>query len=153
MNLFNRTMTVSVNTLDEDRAVAQGVFIDSHHELVLSMTVNMNNFKVLEAEGELRRAPHQDCISTDERVKNLIGIDLTHNVRRQILRAVGEEAGCTHFTELALECVKGIKQAKFHLMGLELPPEVVHSQLQDLLKGTCFHFRKREDLKQEQVAR
>ena len=144
MNVFNRTITVSVQTKDDQHVVVDGIFIDSHHELFLNMTVDIESFKVIAAYGELRRAPHEDCLITGKLTLNLEGIDLTRNVRKQIAAAVGGERGCTHFEELALECVKGFKQARFRLMRLTMPLEEVNTQLNDYLKGSCYHYRRKK---------
>lgn len=115
MNLFNRTISVSVKKIDEQHIVVHGVFMDSYHELILSMTVNIESFTVTASQGEFRRAPQEDCLCTTKYTGNLVGIDLSRNVRRQVISAVGGEKGCVHFEELALECVKGVKQAYVRL--------------------------------------
>lgn len=153
LNLFNRTITVSVHTQDEKHVIVDGVFIDSNHELVLSMTVNIEDLKVLDSSGELRRAPHQDCLETANWTKSLIGLDLTRNVRKQVIHAVGGEKGCTHFEELALECIKGIKQAMFALMKMKMPFDEVHSKIYEMLEGKCHHFRKKDKVDSNNVAR
>lgn len=153
MNLFNRTITVSVKKIDEQHIVVDGLFMDSYHELILSMTVNIKNFVVTASQGMFQRAPHEDCLSTGKHAGNLVGIDLSRNVRRQVITAIGGENGCVHFEELALECVKGMKQANVRLMKLSLPEDEVHSQLYDTLEGTCYHFRTREKPAKRQVAR
>ncbi len=153
MNLFNRTISVSVRDIDEQHVVVDGVFIDSLHELVLSMTVNIKEFIVTASHGEFRRAPHEDCLCTVILTENLVGINLIRNVRRQVVTAVGGEKGCVHIEELALECVKGVKQANVALMRLSMPPEEVHSQIYDILEGTCHHFSTREEKDKKQVAR
>lgn len=153
MNLFNRTIAVSVKKIDEQHIVVDGVFMDSRHELVLSMTVNLESYTVTASQGEFRRAPHEDCLSTGKHTGNLVGIDLSRNVRRQVISAVGGEKGCVHFEELALECVKGVKQANVRLKRLSLPEDEVHSQMYNTLEGTCYHFRTREKREKRQVPR
>jgi hypothetical protein len=144
LNLFNRTINISVNTVDEQHVQVNGVFMDSSHELVLSLNVDIDHFVITAAQGELRRAPHEDCQETAQDVQNLVGIDLNRNVRRQVVNAVGGEKGCVHFEELALECVKGVKQAKFRLLRLSRPAEEVRATIYDILEGTCHHYQKRE---------
>lgn len=153
MNLFNRTISVSVKDIDEQHVVVEGVFIDSFHELVLSMTVNIENFVVTASQGEFRRAPHEDCLCTVNLTGSLVGIDLKRNVRRQVISAVGGKRGCVHVEELALECVKGVKQANVILMRRRLSTEEVYSKMFDILEGTCQHFSTPEEKNKEQVAR
>ena len=141
MYLFNRSITVHVCSVDENTVTVNGTFLDSHHELCLTLEVDLNIYTIISAHGELRRAPHTDCRHTQERIKELIGVNLNYNVRKQIQAAVGLECGCTHLTDLALECVKGVVQAKFHLMRLKMPPEDLKLQVEQQLKGSCWHFK------------
>lgn len=153
MNLFNRTISVSVKDVDDQHVAVDGVFIDSFHELVLSMTVNIENFIVTASHGEFRRAPYEDCLCTVNLTGNLVGVNLSRNVRRQVVTAVGGEKGCVHIEELALECIKGVKQANVALLGRRMSPEEVYSRIYDSLEGTCQHFSTREEQNKEQVAR
>lgn len=141
MNVFNRSVTVNVSVLDEERVVANSVFIDSYHEFVLNLTVDAKRFIVLDAEGQINRCPFQECASIVTKVKKLIGLDLSHSVTKQVKYAVGGESGCTHFTELTLECVKGIRQANYRISEMKMPIKDVHANYDNLLKGTCFHYR------------
>ena len=153
LNLFNRTISVSVKKIDDQHVIVDGVFIDSNHELILSMTVDIGKSIVTASHGEFHRAPHEDCLCTVNHTGNLVGIDLGRNVRRQVVSAVGGEKGCVHFEELALECVKGVKQANIRLMKLSLPMDEVHPRLYDAMEGTCHHFHTREKQNKNQVAR
>jgi Protein of unknown function (DUF2889). len=125
--------------------IVDGFFLDSHHELCLTLGVDLGSNTIISAEGELRRAPHSDCMLTQDRLEKLIGVDLNHHVRRQVQAAVGLEQGCTHLTDLTLECVKGVIQAKFRLMHLNMEPEDINAQIKKYLAGTCKHFTKPVD--------
>lgn len=141
MYLFNRSITVNVHTQDDVNAIVNGIFLDSHHELCLTLTVNLETNEVIGAEAELRRAPHPDCLEVESRVTKLIGLRLVHGVRKKIQAAVGEKDGCTHLTDLALECVKGLVQAKFNIMHRVMSPEVLEEHVWEYLKGSCHHYR------------
>lgn len=143
MYLFNRTISVNVRSADGKILTVDGTFLDSHHELCLTLEVDMENYTIIGADGELRRTPHVDCGQTQERIKQLIGINLTRNVRKQIQAAVGLSEGCTHLTDLTLECVKGLIQSKFRLMHLTMPPEEIKNQVETYLKGSCLHYKTR----------
>ncbi len=141
MNIFNRSITINVRTSDGKTVTVDGVFLDSYHELCLTLAVEMDEFTIIAANGEFRRIPHGDCNCGQERIPNLVGLRLAHGVRKQILAAVGMEVGCTHLAGLALECVKALVQAKYHLMQLSLTPEEVRIQSEEYLRGTCYHYR------------
>lgn len=142
MYVFNRTININIQSEDEGKTVAvNGVFIDSFHEVCLTLQVDVANFAITAADGELRRFPHPDCKQTANRIHNLVGLKLARGVRKQILEAVGSQTGCTHLADLALECVKALVQAKYSLMRLTLKEEDILRQTEDYLRGSCYHFR------------
>lgn len=144
MYLFNRSISIRVHSVDGKTIIVDGFFLDSHHELCLTLGVDLESNRIISAEGELRRVPHSDCVPTQKRIEKLIGVNLNHHVRRQVQAAVGLEHGCTHLTDLTLECIKGIIQAKFRLMHLNMKAEDIDAQVQQYLAGTCQHFPKLE---------
>lgn len=146
MYLFNRSITVNVHTEDFQIAVVNGIFLDSHHEWCLTLWVNMDSYEVIAAKGELRRAPHPDCLKVEERVSQLVGLKLVHGVRKKIQAAVGQNTGCTHLTDLTLECVKGLVQAKFNVMHRTMAGDEMKGYVEDYLKGSCYHFREDSEI-------
>ncbi|SPF32450.1 conserved hypothetical protein [Candidatus Desulfosporosinus infrequens] len=140
MYLFNRSISVNVCLVGEKTFKVNGVFLDSLHELCLTLEVDLKSYTITSAEGELCRAPYTDCGHVRERIKELVGVNLHSNVRKQVQASVGLEHGCTHLTDLTLECVKGILQAKFQLMHHSEPAERT-IQLEQHLKGTCLHYK------------
>lgn len=146
MHLFNRSITVNVQTDDHKLARVSGVFLDSHHELCLNLTVDLENATVTTATAELRRTPHPDCGEVEKQVQQLVGFKLTHGVRKKIQAAVGQEAGCTHLSDLTMECVKGFVQARFGIMDQTMPEAELNAYVEDYLKGSCHHFRLDSDI-------
>ena len=141
MYLFNRTISVNVCLVGEKTVTVNGIFLDSQHELCITLEADLESYTITSAVGELRRAPHMDCGHTQERIKELVGVNLDRNVRKQIQAAVGLEHGCTHLTDLTLECVKGIVQAKYQLMHLTMQPAEMKAQVEQQLKGSCLHYK------------
>lgn len=142
MYLFNRSISVNVSLIGETTVTVNGVFLDSQHELCITLEADLESYTITVADGELRRAPHTDCKHTQERIKKLVGVNLNSNVRKQIQAAVGLEHGCTHLTDLTLECVKGLIQAKFQLMYRTMQPAEMKLQVEQQLKGSCLHYKK-----------
>jgi hypothetical protein len=140
--LFNRTISINVRSENETTLKVEGVFLDSQHELCLTLEVDLASYIITSAEGELRRAPHSDCSQTQKLIKNLVGINLNRNVRKQIQMAVGLSDGCTHLTDLTLECVKGLLQAKFRLLRLKMKEEEIKGLFGKYLEGNCLHYKK-----------
>ncbi len=142
MYLFNRSISVNVRAKDESIVAVDGFFLDSHHEICLTFEVDLESNSITSADGEIRRAPYSDCEKIHARIKELIGINLVSDVRKQIQAAIGLSEGCTHLTDLALECVKGLLQAKFVLMHRSMQPEEFYGQLDRFVGGSCLHFNK-----------
>lgn len=142
MYLFNRSITVNVQMEEENIVIIQGVFLDSHHELCLTLKVDFKNNEIVAANGEFRRSPHIECKQIEVKIKDLVGINLNGNVRCQVLKAVGLEHGCTHVTDLTLECVKGLVQSRLKLMHLTLSTEETKDLVEDYLSGTCLYYKK-----------
>lgn len=142
MYLFNRSISVNVCLVGEKTLKVNGIFLDSLHELCITLEADLKSYTITSAEGELCRAPHADCGHTKELIKELVGVNLNRNVRKQIQAAVGLEHGCTHLTDLTIECVKGILQAKFQLMKVTMQPSEIEVQLEKHLNGSCLHFQK-----------
>jgi hypothetical protein len=142
MYLFNRSISVNVSLKDEKTVKVNGVFLDTQHELCLTLEADLKSYTIISAVGELRRTPHADCGPVSERIKELVGVNLNRNVRKQVQAAVGLEHGCTHLTDLTLECVKGLLQAKYQLMRLTMQPAEMKVQVEQQLKGNCLHYKK-----------
>jgi len=142
MYLFNRSISVNVRSVDEKTVTVDGFWLDSQHELCLTLQVDLESNTITVANGEFRRVPHKDCGQTQKLINNLVGIDLDRNVRKQVQVAVGLNYGCTHLTDLTLECVKGILQAKFRLMHLTMQEEEIKGLAQQYLEGSCLHYKR-----------
>jgi len=142
MYLFNRTINIAVTSPDQGGTlVVNGIFLDSHHEVCVTLQVDVASNRLTAAQGELRRAPRDDCYATAGLLPKLAGLELASGVRRQVLEAVGSGQGCTHLADLVLECIKGVVQARFRLLRLTLTPQEIQARLNDELAGTCYAFR------------
>ena len=141
MYLFNRSISVNVRSEDEKTLTVNGFLLDSHHELCITLGVDLESNTITSADGEFRRVPYTDCGQTRKLINNLVGVDLNRNVRKQIQVAVGLKYGCTHLTDLTLECVKGLRQAKFQLMQHTMQEEKIKG-LVEQLEGSCLHYKK-----------
>lgn len=142
MYLFNRSISVNVRSVDDKTITVDGFLLDSHHELCITLGVDLGSNTITAADGEFRRVPHTDCGDTQKLIKNLVGIDLNRSVRKQIQVAVGLNYGCTHLTDLTLECVKGLLQARFRLMHLTMHEEEIKGLVEQYLEGSCLHYNK-----------
>ncbi len=141
MYLFNRSISVNVRSVDETTLNVDGIFLDSHHELCITLRVDLKSNTIVSASGEFLRVPHTDCEQAQKLINNLVGVNLDRNVRKQIQAAVGLKYGCTHITDLTLECIKGLLQAKFKLMHITMKEEEINGLVEQYLEGSCLHYK------------
>lgn len=144
MYLFNRTISTQTRTDDGKLIFVEGLFLDTYHEINLSLTIDRKQRKIIQAEGELRRTPFSDCSAAQAKIKALEGIEFGTQLRKKLQLAVGGEQGCTHILELALECVRAAFQSEYRLMRDELSEEERDRRVLNLLEGSCFHYRRND---------
>lgn len=142
MYLFNRTISANVRSSDERMVTVEGLFMDCFHELCMTLVLDMETNLIISADGDFCRIPHSDCGQTLKLINNLVGIDITGNARKQVQAAVGLGDGCVHISELALECIKVLIQAKFRLMHLTMQQEEITDIAERFFQGSCLHYKK-----------
>ncbi len=141
MVLFNRVKTCSVIELNSVLLEVRGVFIDSFHEINLTIHVDHQRMEIVWARAYMLKTPHADCVEAESEGSKLVGIKIGSGVRKAILDAVGHAHGCTHLADLALDAVKAVIQANFKLQyKKQMPPEQLLAKYIDELAGTCHHW-------------
>jgi hypothetical protein len=146
MYLFNRTISANVRSANEKTVTVEGLFMDYFHELCMTLVLDLETDLIISADGDFCRIPHSDCGQTLKLISNLVGIDIKGNVRKQVQAAVGLSDGCVHISELALECIKVLIQAKFRLLHLTMPQEEITDIAECFFQGSCFHYKKYKKL-------
>ena len=143
MYVYNRSLNVNVQSGQGEMVLINGVFLDTFHEMCLTLEINLNTLTVIKASGQLKRLPHQDCADVENRIPLLTGLTLRKGVRKQIKQAVGGREGCTHLADLALQCIESLVQARYSIMKEIMTQEEIFTANEQFLQGTCYHFRHR----------
>ena len=74
---------------------------DALHDLKLRLTID-REFNVIAAESASDSVPYPGfCEVSGSAYRRLVGLNLIHGFRQQLMARVGGVAGCTHLTELA----------------------------------------------------
>ncbi len=92
-----------VDTKGRDFALATGVRREGEpiHHMRLTLTID-TSFEVLEARAQSLAAPYPgDCQAAEPLYRQLVGLNLMKDFRRDVRARLGGVAGCTHLTELA----------------------------------------------------
>ncbi len=140
MTAFNRTKSCTVLELDEVLLEARGTFLDTVHEMNLTIRVEKETLTIVGAEAEMVRVPQPFCRDVQGREAKLMGIKIGAGTRRAVQEAVGDSHGCTHLAELALDVVRAVIQADYKLYGRVLSQEELISKYAPHLAGTCSQW-------------
>lgn len=97
--LFHRSKSVAIGG-NADCLQVEGVFIDSFHELHVSLT--MSESSIVRAAAEFLRSPDLVCRETASLVSRLESQNLASLTKKQLAQLVGGRHGCVHLLDLLL---------------------------------------------------
>lgn len=97
--LFNRNKSVSIHETG-DFVNIEGAFVDSFHELHVSLTLRED--LVVRAEGEFSRSPDRVCRETGSLAARLENQNFVQMTKQQMAQCVGGKLGCVHLLDLIL---------------------------------------------------
>lgn len=155
MAIFNRSKFCSVDQIGPDLLEAKGTFIDTVHEINLTLQVKIDNLEILSAKADMVRVPHKTCEEAQGEDSKLVGIKIGAGSRKAVQNAVGHDHGCTHLTDLTMDLIKAVVQANYRLENRALTKEQMLTKHVVSLGGSCNfwteikeRFNKADDNKQ-----
>lgn len=140
MALFNRVKSCSVDEMDNELYQASGTFIDTYHEINLTLHVKRNNLEIVWAKAEMVRIPDADCAEAQKQDRLLVGLKIGPGLRKALQNTVGNEQGCTHLADLALDLVKAVIVANNKAGEPFLSEQEIVDKYSTLYGGTCNHW-------------
>jgi hypothetical protein len=140
MALFNRVKSCSVEDIDDGQYEAKGTFIDTLHEINLTIQVKKDSMEIVKAKADLVRTPQKYCTEAQDRDRYLVGIKIGPGLGKAIVDAVGKEHGCVHLADLALDLMKAVLVANTKVVELSLNKEEIIDKYIGLFSGTCYHW-------------
>lgn len=72
------------------------------HRICVRLLLGGEPLSILDAEAEMPIVPHDECCATQETVKKIIGLAITHGYGEEILERLGGVKGCTHMVQLIM---------------------------------------------------
>jgi len=72
------------------------------HRICVRMLMGGWPLSILDAEAEMPVVPHEECPDTQETVKALIGLTITHGYGDRVLERIGGVKGCAHMVQLII---------------------------------------------------
>ncbi|MHB1167014.1 MAG: DUF2889 domain-containing protein [Carboxydocellales bacterium] len=140
MALFNRVKSCSVEDINDGLYEAKGTFIDTLHEVNLTIQVKKDNLEIVKAKADLVRTPQKYCTEAQDRDRYLVGLKIGPGLGKAIEDAVGKEQGCVHLADLTLDLAKAVIVANNKVVELSLNKEEIVDKYIGLFSGTCCHW-------------
>lgn len=138
--VFARNTSVQVSKVDQKTITVSGMMIDTYHEIGVRLTIDMEEKVILAANGEFIRAPFQECFDNgDALFQKLVGICVGPGVYGRIMKVIGWSDGCTHLSNLILDCVRGMIESPMTFY----PHNSSYSETENRQFGTCKIMREK----------
>ncbi len=140
MRLYNRSVSSFAEKVADDRMVLEASFIDTFHELNVTLEVRLPDQVIVAARAEMQRSPYPICADVMDRVKDLIGQTAGAGIGRVVRGSLGGPQGCSHLAELVLEAVRSAVQAEFVETGRGLTRTEQVEVYRKKWKDTCYVY-------------
>lgn len=99
-HLFQRGKSVAVWRDEAGGAKVTGSFLDSFHELGLTMECSPSGL-ITDCKGNFLRAPGRICFETAAKAASCVGMKLQDTGKSRLAKGFGGGSGCAHILDLA----------------------------------------------------
>jgi hypothetical protein len=107
-NLFNRFKTYNIARNSEDKIVARASFSDSYHELNIEILFLEESGIVENCQICLSRAPGKACFENKCHETQLVGKNIYHLKKTDIIKLLGQSEGCYHLVDITADLLQAI---------------------------------------------
>jgi hypothetical protein len=76
------------------------------HDMVIYLLVGDMPLRILDAEVEMRHVPREDCRTTRESVRRIVGVEIKSGFSDRVHKLMGGVEGCAHLTHLLVVMVQ-----------------------------------------------
>jgi len=115
------------------------------HRICVRLLLGGWPLSILDAEAEMPFVPHDECPATQDTVKGIIGLTITHGYGDRVLERLGGVKGCAHMVQLIIAmgnaALHGYWTQKLQ-HPLELPETPDELPELDYVIGSCMLWRK-----------
>ncbi len=109
-SLYNKIKTCTLMRHPDDSIMSNASFIDSYHELIVSMETDADG-TVNKCSGNYLRAPDQICFECADLLKLLLGKNLADLKKKALAQDLGGSIGCNHLVDLVFDISRAIADA------------------------------------------
>lgn len=139
-SIFNRNISVAINQLSETLWQVEARLCDVFHDIILYIDVDTTTLKIVEAQVDYRRIPHEACRLFAPKLEYLKGISLGKGLTKGLIQVAGGPTGCVNIKNLLLTSVPLLLNA-YITKDCTSYEEIAEKSVQ-LLSGTCIAFTK-----------
>lgn len=106
--LFNRSKNSAVYRRPDGSLLATGNFVDSFHELGVSLSLSEEHRKVAACKGNFLRVPDPVCLESINRLYALAGNSIAGCSKGELAKIVGGPQSCLHLVDIINEASQAV---------------------------------------------
>ena len=148
MEIYERNINASIRRDDEEHIITKASLLDLNHNMRVVIKVRIANREIVEADGQMVKAPFSICSQTVSFVHNLVGLKIERGVTRKMADLLGRADGCTHLYELSVEAVRlssnvllGFETGDEEWRERRLSDEEFIEKARGFLANSCLPFK------------
>lgn len=109
-DLFSRSKSQQLMQDQQGNQIIVGSLVDTFHQMASRLEIDAAG-TVIEAFGQVLRAPDQVCRPAADLMKNLVGVSLSGKSKKEIAGLMGAGQGCIHLIDLVYDSVQTLKRS------------------------------------------
>jgi hypothetical protein len=110
--LFLRAKTYFLYSTGPGEYLVAGSINDTFHEM--NACLKMSGERILAAEGNMLRVPHDVCKEATEFFRNLAGADIKATSKKAVATMLGKGQGCVHLIDMVDDAVNTLRYYQSH---------------------------------------
>lgn len=121
----------------------RGVWKDDLHELHSRLVIDMDTYKIIEADAEGANIPFEICSEGLKCIKNIEGVTIGPGLNRVVNQKLTGPTGCIHLAEMVMNSVKALIQAASREIPDWIDDEVYltrFAQWEKMYRDKCIFF-------------
>lgn len=106
MDLYQRSVNVSVHRTGDDQIMVWSTMLDLDHSIRVQLIIDADSKQIVDASGEMLKVPFGICHQTLRHLDRLRGLTIERGVSKKVSAAVGKNTGCVHLVEAVMSAVR-----------------------------------------------
>lgn len=139
MQIYCQQISVNVELVTPDLVLADCKYVDSVHDLDVSLICSVKDWLIVGSNAKYNRCPWDFCSQVESLMGKLVGLEVGPGIHKKVTQTVGGAVGCTHLAHAVNETIKALWQALMRVKFGNLTPNEQNDLLQSR-RGTCFAF-------------